>query len=115
MPGVEEKIDIALLYIPVAMFIIIGTSNAVNLTDGLDGLAGSISAVAFAAYGVIAFLQGQIWLVAFVFTVVGALLAFLWYNAHPAELFMGDTGWIFGWTDTILRFAFEMLFYNSIF
>ena len=92
VPGIEEKIDIALLYIPVAMFIIIGTSNAVNLTDGLDGLAGSISAVAFAAYGVIAFLQGQIWLVAFIFTVVGALLAFLWYNAHPAELFMGDTG-----------------------
>jgi phospho-N-acetylmuramoyl-pentapeptide-transferase len=74
------------------MFIIVGTSNAVNLTDGLDGLAGSIAAVAFSAYGVIAFLQGQIWLVAFVFTVVGGLLAFLWYNAHPAELFMGDTG-----------------------
>jgi len=92
VPGIEEKIDIALFYIPVAMFIIVGTSNAVNLTDGLDGLAGSIAAVAFAAYGVIAFLQGQIWLVAFVFTVVGALLAFLWYNAHPAELFMGDTG-----------------------
>lgn len=92
IPGVAEKIDIGLFYIPVAMFIIVGTSNAVNLTDGLDGLAGSIAAVAFTAYGVIAFLQGQIWLVAFVFTVVGALLAFLWYNAHPAELFMGDTG-----------------------
>jgi len=92
IPGIQEKIDIGLLYIPVAMFIIVGTSNAVNLTDGLDGLAGSIAAVAFTAYGVIAFLQGQIWLVAFVFTVVGALLAFLWYNAHPAELFMGDVG-----------------------
>ena len=92
IPGIAQRIDIGWLYIPVAMFIIIGTSNAVNLTDGLDGLAGSIAAVTFAAYGVIAFLQGQIWLVAFVFTVVGALLAFLWYNAHPAELFMGDTG-----------------------
>jgi phospho-N-acetylmuramoyl-pentapeptide-transferase len=92
IPGVAEKIDIGWLYIPLAMFIIVGTSNAVNLTDGLDGLAGSIAAVAFAAYGVIAFLQGQIWLVAFVFTVVGATLAFLWYNAHPAELFMGDIG-----------------------
>lgn len=92
IPGVAQKIDIDWLYVPVAMFIIVGTSNAVNLTDGLDGLAGSIAAVAFTAYGVIAFLQGQIWLVAFVFTVVGALLAFLWYNAHPAELFMGDTG-----------------------
>lgn len=92
IPGVAQRIDIGWLYIPVAMFIIVGTSNAVNFTDGLDGLAGSIAAVAFTAYGVIAFLQGQIWLVAFVFTVVGALLAFLWYNAHPAELFMGDTG-----------------------
>jgi len=64
IPGIREKIDIGLLYIPVAMFIIVGYSNAVNLTDGLDGLAGSIAAVAFAAYGVIAFLQGQIWLVA---------------------------------------------------
>ena len=92
IPGVEQKIDIAWLYIPVAIFIIVGTSNAVNLTDGLDGLAGSIAAVSFTAFGVIAFLQGQIWLVAFVFTVVGAVLAFLWYNAYPAELFMGDTG-----------------------
>lgn len=92
IPGITEKIDIGLWYIPIAVFIIVGFSNAVNLTDGLDGLAGSIAAVCFTAYGVIAFLQGQIWLVAFIFTVVGAILAFLWYNAHPAELFMGDTG-----------------------
>jgi phospho-N-acetylmuramoyl-pentapeptide-transferase len=92
VPGVPEKIDIGLWYIPIAVFIIVGTSNAVNFTDGLDALAGSLAAVAFAAYGVIAFLQGQIWLVAFDFTVVGAVFAFLWYNAYPAELFMGDTG-----------------------
>ena len=92
LPGVPEKIDIGLWYIPIAMFIIVGTSNAVNFADGLDALAGSLAAVAFAAYGVIAFLQGQIWLVAFDFTVVGAIFAFLWYNAYPAELFMGDTG-----------------------
>ena len=92
LPGVPEKIDIGLLYVPIAMFFIVGMSNAVNLADGLDALAGSLAAVAFAAYGVIAFLQGQIWLVAFDFTVVGAILAFLWYNAYPAELFMGDTG-----------------------
>jgi phospho-N-acetylmuramoyl-pentapeptide-transferase len=92
LPGVPEKIDIGLWYVPIAMFIIVGTSNSVNLADGLDALAGSLAAVAFAAYGVIAFLQGQIWLVAFDFTVVGAIFAFLWYNAYPAELFMGDTG-----------------------
>ncbi len=92
IPGIPEKIDIGWIYIPIAVFIIVGASNAVNLTDGLDGLAGSIAAVSFTAYGVIAFLQGQIWLVAFTFTLVGAILAFLWYNAHPAEMFMGDTG-----------------------
>ena len=92
IPGVAEKIDIGWLYVPIAMFFIVGFSNAMNLTDGLDGLAGSIVAVAFTAYGVIAFLQGQVWLVAFAFTLVGAVLAFLWYNAYPAELFMGDTG-----------------------
>ncbi len=92
LPTVPEKIPLGRWYIPIAMFIIVGSSNAVNLTDGLDGLAGSIGAIAFAAYGVIAYLQGQIWLTAFCFTVVGAVLAFLWFNAHPAELFMGDTG-----------------------
>jgi phospho-N-acetylmuramoyl-pentapeptide-transferase len=92
IPGVVEKIDIGLLYIPVAMFIIIAFSNAVNLTDGLDGLAGIIVASAFIAYGVIAFLQGQAYLIRFCFTVVGACFAFLWYNAHPAQMFMGDTG-----------------------
>ncbi|GAB4311545.1 MAG: phospho-N-acetylmuramoyl-pentapeptide-transferase [Phototrophicales bacterium] len=80
------------LFIPMTMFIIIGTSNAVNLTDGLDGLAGIITASAFAAYGVIAYLQGQIFLVQLCFVLVGACFAFLWYNAHPAQLFMGDTG-----------------------
>jgi len=92
VPGVVEKIDIGLWYVPIAIFWIVGFSNAVNLTDGLDALAGYLLATAFVAYGVIAFLQGQIWLVAFDFTVVGAILAFLWYNAYPAELFMGDTG-----------------------
>jgi len=92
IPTIPKMIDLGIWYIPIAMFIIVGTSNAVNLTDGLDGLAGSIAAIAFAAYGVIAYLQGQIYLTRFCFTVVGALLAFLWYNSHPAELFMGDTG-----------------------
>jgi phospho-N-acetylmuramoyl-pentapeptide-transferase len=87
-----EYVDLGLLYPPIAIFIIVGSSNAVNFTDGLDGLAGSIAAISFAAYGIIAHLQGQIYLVRFCFTVVGAILAFLWYNAYPAELFMGDTG-----------------------
>jgi phospho-N-acetylmuramoyl-pentapeptide-transferase len=81
-----------LLFIPINMFIIIGMSNAFNFTDGMDGLAGIISASAFAAYGVIAFLQGQFFVVQLCFILVGACFAFLWYNAHPAQLFMGDTG-----------------------
>jgi phospho-N-acetylmuramoyl-pentapeptide-transferase len=80
------------LFIPIGVLLIVGFSNAANLTDGLDGLAGIITASAFAAYGIIAFLQGQIFLVQFSFILVGACFAFLWYNAHPAQLFMGDTG-----------------------
>lgn len=92
VPGFPEFFRIGPLIIPVTILIIVGTSNAVNLTDGLDSLAGSISSIAFACYGLIAYLQDQIYLMAFCFTVVGASLAFLWYNAHPADLFMGDTG-----------------------
>lgn len=104
IPGVAQKIDIGLLWIPIAIIIIVGMSNAVNFTDGLDGLAGIISATAFFAYGVIAYLQSFSGvrpedlpvpvsnLVPFCLIVVGALLAFLWFNAHPAHLFMGDTG-----------------------
>lgn len=92
LPNIPDVINLGVWYVPIAIFLIVGYSNAVNLTDGLDGLAGLISATAFAIFGVIAMLQGQIFLVRFSFTVVGALFAFLWYNAHPAELFMGDTG-----------------------
>lgn len=86
------KFEIGLWYIPIAVLAIAGTANAVNLTDGLDTLAGGTAAVAFTAYGIIAFLQGQVQVVTFCFTMVGSLLGFLWYNAHPAQVFMGDTG-----------------------
>lgn len=93
LPLLEGSIPISpLIFIPITMFIIVGMSNALNLTDGMDGLAGIITASAFAAYGVIAFLQEQIFVVQLSFILVGACFAFLWYNAHPAQLFMGDTG-----------------------
>jgi phospho-N-acetylmuramoyl-pentapeptide-transferase len=92
VPGVPEMVTVGWVWVPFAAFMILGFANAVNLTDGLDGLAGIIVASAFAAYGVIAQLQGQFYLIRFCFTVVGACFAFLWYNAHPAQMFMGDTG-----------------------
>jgi phospho-N-acetylmuramoyl-pentapeptide-transferase len=81
-----------ILFIPIAAFIIVAMSNAVNITDGLDGLSGIITSSAYAAYGVIGFLQGQVFLTQLCFIIVGACFAFLWYNAHPAQLIMGDVG-----------------------
>ncbi len=92
LPGVKGEINVGVWYVPIAAFLIVGFSNAVNLTDGLDGLAGLISATAFATYGGIALIQGQTFLARFCFTLVGALFGFLWFNVHPAQLFMGDTG-----------------------
>ena len=92
IPTIAQKIDIGPFYIPLAVFIIVGASNAVNFTDGLDSLAGWVTGFGFAVYGMIAYLQQQIYLVTFCFIMVGALLAFLWYNAHPAELLYGRRG-----------------------
>jgi phospho-N-acetylmuramoyl-pentapeptide-transferase len=92
VPGFPDFFRIGPWIIPITVFVIVAMSNAVNLTDGLDSLAGSIASLAFACYGLIAYLQEQEPLMIFCFTIVGSLLAFLWYNAHPAQLFMGDTG-----------------------
>lgn len=79
-------------YIPIFMFIIVGTANAVNFTDGLDGLAGGLLAISFSAFGVLAYLQGLYVLAGFCAVCVGAIAAFLWHNVPPALFFMGDTG-----------------------
>jgi phospho-N-acetylmuramoyl-pentapeptide-transferase len=92
VPGVHRAVEIGWAWVPISAFMILSFANAVNLTDGLDGLAGTVVAAAFAGYGVIALLQGQEYLVQFCFIIVGACFAFLWYNAHPAQMFMGDTG-----------------------
>jgi phospho-N-acetylmuramoyl-pentapeptide-transferase len=86
------RFDIGIAYIPIAILGIMGTAHAVNLTDGLDTLAGGTGAIAFVSYGIIAYIQGQVGVVTFCFIMVGALLGFLWHNAHPAQVFMGDTG-----------------------
>jgi len=92
VPTVPTLIDIGIIYVPLAMILITGTANAVNLTDGLDGLAGIISATAYMAFAIIAVLQDQQFLVTYCFITVGACFAFLWYNAKPAQMFMGDVG-----------------------
>jgi phospho-N-acetylmuramoyl-pentapeptide-transferase len=92
IPGLKKSADLGFWYIPIAMILIVGYSNAMNLTDGLDGLAGLIAATAFVTYGAISLLQGQIFLARFCFILAGATFGFLWFNVHPAELFMGDTG-----------------------
>lgn len=86
------RYDIGLLYVPIAALAIIGTANAVNFTDGLDTLAAGTAAIAFVAYAIIAFRQGQLGVVTFCLTMTGALMGFLWFNAHPAQVIMGDTG-----------------------
>ncbi len=80
------------LYAAIFILTVVFVSNAVNITDGLDGLAGGVMATSFGAYGVIALSQGRVGLAVFCATIIGALLAFLWFNIHPARFFMGDTG-----------------------
>lgn len=78
------------------LFLLVGTSNAVNITDGLDGLAGGLSAIAFLAYGMLAWnatwMNGYQEVAIFCFVLVGSILGFLIFNSHPAKVFMGDTG-----------------------
>lgn len=83
---------VGIFYIPIFMFVIIGTSNAVNFTDGLDGLAGGLLIIAYAAFAVISYLSGLTILAGFCAVCVGAIAAFLWHNVPPALFFMGDTG-----------------------
>ncbi len=101
------SLDLGFLYIPLVILVITGTSNAVNLTDGLDGLATGLMAVAVLAFGVIAYVMGRVdfsdylnvfylpgtgELFIFAMALLGACMGFLWFNAKPAEVFMGDTG-----------------------
>ena len=84
--------SIGIWYIAVFVFVLVATAFSVNETDGLDGLAGGTLLTAFGAYGVIAYSAGLYNLAAFCGVITGALLAFLWFNIHPARFFMGDTG-----------------------
>jgi phospho-N-acetylmuramoyl-pentapeptide-transferase len=101
------SLKLGLLFLPLAVLVIVGTSNAVNLTDGLDGLATGCSAVVVLTYSVLAYIAGHAHFAAYLnvtpvpgsqemvvlgAAMIGALLGFLWFNSHPAQIFMGDTG-----------------------
>lgn len=91
IPFVTE-LHIGWLIVPLFMLVIFATANAVNITDGLDGLAGGLSAIAFGAYAIIALIEEKYGLAGFCMTVVGALLSYTWFNVYPARFFMGDVG-----------------------
>ncbi len=98
VPGIDRNLVLGPGVVGVALFsllmlfVILGATNAVNLTDGLDGLAAGAGAIALLAYTGIAFLERQYDVAIICGAMVGAIIGFLWYNAHPAEIFMGDTG-----------------------
>ena len=85
-------LSVGVWYIPIFVFIIIGTANAVNVTDGLDGLAGGLLVIAFGGFAILAYLSGLMVLAGFCAVCAGAIAAFLWHNVPPALFFMGDTG-----------------------
>lgn len=91
VPGYGD-LAIGWLVIPLFVLVVISTANAVNITDGLDGLAGGLVAIAFGNYAIIAFLQERYAVAGFCMAIVGALLSYTWFNIHPARFFMGDVG-----------------------
>jgi phospho-N-acetylmuramoyl-pentapeptide-transferase len=97
-PGFDQNLVLGPGWIGVSLFsilmllVIVGTTNTVNLTDGLDGLAAGAGGIALLAYTAIAFLERQYDVAIICGAMVGAVVGFLWYNAHPAQVFMGDTG-----------------------
>ncbi len=91
IPGLQH-VYIGAMVIVLFWFIVIATANSVNITDGLDGLAGGLLVSSFTTYAVIAMVQGKYSLAAFCLTVVGALLSYTWFNIFPARFFMGDVG-----------------------
>jgi phospho-N-acetylmuramoyl-pentapeptide-transferase len=124
-----------LVYVAFITFVVTGTSNAVNLTDGLDGLAAGLSVIAAAAFAIFAYLFGRVDTSAFLLvfylpnageltvfctSLMGAALGFLWFNAHPAEVFMGDTGSLaiggaFGTVAILLKSEFLLLLVGGVF
>lgn len=91
IPGIGD-FTIGWWYIPLFILVIYSTANAVNFTDGLDGLAGGLTIIAYTAFGILAYAKGMLILSAFCGVISGATIAFLWFNIPPAKFYMGDTG-----------------------
>ncbi|MGE5573122.1 MAG: phospho-N-acetylmuramoyl-pentapeptide-transferase [Bacteroidota bacterium] len=92
IPFLDQQVDLGPAYVVLEILVVIGASNAVNLTDGLDGLAAGTVAIAAIAYGIVASQRGAGDLGAFSFALAGACVGFVWFNGHPAQVIMGDTG-----------------------
>lgn len=92
IPGIENLFALGWWYVPLFIGVLVYYAFVTDITDGLDGLVGGLLMIAYVAYGIIALLQGNVGLAIFCGIIVGALLAFLWFNIFPARFFMGDTG-----------------------
>ncbi len=92
IPGMTGQWHIGWLIIPLFVLVVVSTANAVNISDGLDGLAGGLTSIAFSAYAIIALLEGRFGVAGFCMVIVGSLLSYTWFNIFPARFFMGDVG-----------------------
>ncbi|HLZ14974.1 MAG TPA: phospho-N-acetylmuramoyl-pentapeptide-transferase [Candidatus Saccharimonadales bacterium] len=92
IPLMHSQLHIGWLIVPLFVLVVVATANAVNISDGEDGLAGGLTSTAFGVYAIIAALEGRFGVAGFCLTVVGALLSYTWFNIYPARFFMGDVG-----------------------
>jgi phospho-N-acetylmuramoyl-pentapeptide-transferase len=110
VPAVGD-FSIGWLYVPLFILVVVSTANAVNITDGLDGLAGGLLATAFGVYAVIAYFQGNYGIAGFCATIVGAFLTYTWFSIYPARFFMGDSGaFAFGTTLGVIAMLTNTVF-----
>ena len=120
IPGTEWSIPLGFLFVLWIIFWLVGFSNAVNLTDGLDGLATGTSIIAFGAFLTIAYMYHEYEIALFLCIIIGALLGFLIYNKYPAKLFMGDTGslalgGVIGIVSIMINNSLLLLFIGAVF
>ncbi|MEC9488049.1 MAG: phospho-N-acetylmuramoyl-pentapeptide-transferase [Halanaerobium sp.] len=92
IPFYSGTLNLGILIIPFVALVVVSEANAVNLTDGLDGLAAGVTSIAAMTFSIVSFYQGKMGLAVLCMAIAGACLGFSWFNSHPAQVFMGDTG-----------------------